>query len=106
MLPPSGDQGCRKVALSNQRRHPAPVDRPRHPDVCRERTVGSWFAEALPEYFLRTHNIMIECGAASVSIEPDREKSIITSSPANTPELEARIPRQRIQHQKQKRGIV
>lgn len=56
--------------------------------------------------FVRHHNIMIECGATRVSLEPDHEKSIIVRSPADSPEQEVRIPRQRVQRQKQKRGIV
>ena len=56
--------------------------------------------------FLRAHNIMIECGATRVSLEPDPEKSIIVRPPANAPQAERQIPRQRTQQQKQKRGIV
>jgi hypothetical protein len=56
--------------------------------------------------FLRTHGTMIECRARSVSLEPDHEKSIIVGSPANGPERGAKIPRQRVQQQKQKQGIV
>jgi site-specific DNA recombinase len=56
--------------------------------------------------FLRAQIIMIECGATSVSVEPDPEKSIIVNAPANAPEREVRIPRQRSRRQKQKQGIV
>jgi len=56
--------------------------------------------------FLRTHNIVIECGTTSVNIEADPANSIIVGSPANAPEPDARIPRQRTQQQEQKRGIV
>jgi site-specific DNA recombinase len=56
--------------------------------------------------FLQAHNLMIECRTTSLSLEPDHEKSAIVSSPANGPEREVRIPRQRTQQQKQKRGIV
>jgi site-specific DNA recombinase len=56
--------------------------------------------------FLRTHNIMIECGASRISLAPDREESIVVSSPANAPERAGRIPRQRTQQQKHKQGIV
>jgi hypothetical protein len=52
--------------------------------------------------FLRIHSVMIECHATGVSLEPDHEKSIIVSLPANDPEREVRIPWQR----EQKRGIV
>jgi serine acetyltransferase len=56
--------------------------------------------------FLRTHSVTIECGTTSVVLEPDPAKSIIVSSPANAPEREVTIPRQRSQQQKQRRGIV
>jgi hypothetical protein len=61
-------------------------------------------AELIP--FLRIQNIMIECGTTSVSLEADPAKSIIVGPPANAPEPDARIPRQRTHQQKQKRGIV
>ncbi len=56
--------------------------------------------------FLRIHSVMIECHATGVSLEPDHDKSIIVSSPANDPKREVRTPRQRIQQRTQKRGIV
>jgi len=56
--------------------------------------------------FLRTQNIVIDCRATSVSLGADHEKLIIVSTRANTQRQEVRIPRQRIQLQKQKRGIA
>ena len=56
--------------------------------------------------FLRIHSVMIECRATGVSLEPDQEKSIVVSLPANGPETAVKIPRQRNQQQKQKRGIA
>ncbi|MEJ3746970.1 zinc ribbon domain-containing protein [Actinomycetes bacterium KLBMP 9797] len=52
--------------------------------------------------FLRAHNVVVECRAMNISLEPGREMSIIVRSPANAPEMGEGIPRQR----KQKRGIV
>ncbi|RZU53179.1 recombinase-like zinc beta ribbon protein [Krasilnikovia cinnamomea] len=56
--------------------------------------------------FLRAHNLTIECRTTSVSLEPDHENPIITRSASDSPERRVRIPRQRVQQQKEKRGIL
>jgi site-specific DNA recombinase len=56
--------------------------------------------------FLRTHNITIECGAASVSLQTDPAKPITITTTVNAPEQATRIPRQRTQQRKSPRGIV
>lgn len=56
--------------------------------------------------FLRTHNVMIKCRATSISLELEQQELITIRSPTSGPEQEARIPRQRVQQQKQTRGIV
>jgi hypothetical protein len=56
--------------------------------------------------FLRAHHVVIECRAASVTLEPDHDKSIIVKSSANGSEREAKLPRQRTLRQKQKRDIA
>lgn len=57
-------------------------------------------------WFLRAHRITTECRPASISLEPDPERSITFISPADAPKQQRGIPRQRRQQQKQQRGIV
>jgi hypothetical protein len=52
--------------------------------------------------FLRTHSIMAECRATSVSLAPDHEKSITLRPHAKASQRERGIPRQRRQWQTQK----
>jgi site-specific DNA recombinase len=56
--------------------------------------------------FLHGCGITVECRATSISLEPGPAKSIIVGPFANGPERGSKIPRQRTQQQKQKRGIV
>jgi len=47
--------------------------------------------------FLRAHNIVIECRAMSISLEPDPEMTIIVRTLNNASKPDARMPRQRRQ---------
>jgi DNA invertase Pin-like site-specific DNA recombinase len=56
--------------------------------------------------FLRARGITVECRATSISLKPDQEKPITVRPLTNHSKRGPGIPRQRIQQQKQKRGIV
>ncbi len=56
--------------------------------------------------FLRGCGITVACRATSISLEPDPAKSITVGPLTNVPERGSKIPRQRTQQYKQKRGIV
>ncbi|BFU43911.1 hypothetical protein [Krasilnikovia sp. MM14-A1004] len=51
--------------------------------------------------FLRAHHVTIECRTTAISLEPDHERPTTVQPTSHSPDREARIPRQRVQQQKE-----